>query len=138
MMFKFKNKDSNLTKNNNVITVGSVVKHTPLNERYFEVIELNHTGQKGPRYEVKEDTNTIKGKILNFNHSMINSNTFNIVNKQGITVNRIKTSPIISMKEQYGNIFIETKNTIYILKDVTKEIKNNRQNFIFFDDIQKD
>ena len=126
-MFKFGKKENSLENNRGEITLGSVMKNAPFSNRYFEIIGLRHTGQKGPRGEVKVDTLGVTGKLVNFEFSMNNSNRFNIVNRQGAVIDMMQTSPIISVKEELGSILVETKNTLYIMKDVTREVELERQ-----------
>ena len=131
MIFKFGKKNKDLENNQGQITLSSISKHTPFNERYFEILGLVHTGIKGDRGTPKEDTLGVTGKYINFDISRsINDNLISIVNEQGIAQRKMRTSPILSYQEKYGNIFLETKNTIYALQDVTKEITANRENSI--------
>lgn len=133
MIFKFGKKNKYLENNQRQITLGSISKRTPLSERYFEIIGLTHTGVKGDRGTLKEDTLGVVGKCVNFDITRDNDNILSIVNEQGIEQTKMRTSPIFSYKEQYGNMYLETKNTIYVLKDVTKEIIANRENSIILE-----
>lgn len=130
MMFKFGKKNKDLENNQGQITLGSISKHTPINERYFEIVGLTYTGVKGDRGTPKEDTLGVIGKYVNFDLTRDNDNILSVVNEQGVEQTKMRTSPIFSYKEQYGNMYLETKNTIYVLKDITKEITANRENLI--------
>ena len=129
-MFKFGKKNKDLENNQGQITLGSISKRTPFNERYFEIVGLTHTGVKGDRGTSKEDTLGVVGKYVNFDLTGDNDNILSVVNEQGVEQTKMRTSPICSYQEQYGSMYLETKNTIYVLKDITKEIAANRENLI--------
>ncbi len=95
-----------------------------IEDRVFKIVDLR-SAKADTRGQQKADTLGIVGKYIKIDfekQSLFGNLEIPVMDEQLNKLDVMNTSPLVGFKEPFGQPVLETKNTIYVLQDMTREL----------------
>lgn len=95
-----------------------------IEDRVFKIVDLR-SAKADTRGQQKADTLGIVGKYIKIDfekQSLFGNLEIPLMDEHLNKLDVMNTSPLIGFQEPFGQPILETKNTLYILQDMTREL----------------